>query len=452
MSLELIRKYDVKGPRYTSYPTAPQFHDFAETDYLAALAADRDTGPISLYFHIPFCSTLCYYCACSKIVTRDRRKAVRYLDYLEREIGLVAPHFANREVAQLHWGGGTPTFLDDEQILRLMASIRRHFCLASDAEGEFGIEIDPRTVDPARIVVLRQAGFNRLSMGIQDFDEQVQRAVNRRQTFADTRAVIDAARDQGFRSVSVDLIYGLPHQTLETMARTLDRVVALSPDRISIYNYAHLPDRFTPQKRINLVDLPAADQKLQILQLCVDTLAEAGYLDIGMDHFAKPSDELALAQQEGTLHRNFQGYSTHADCDMVALGVTAISQIGNIYAQNAKELGQWEALIDAGRLAVVKGVEIDEDDRIRKAVIMALICQFTLEFVDIEREFGIRFDEYFASELAALGSMVEDNLLEIGRTGIRVLPPGRLLIRNICMVFDRYLPGQASDQRFSRAI
>ncbi|HKI75204.1 MAG TPA: oxygen-independent coproporphyrinogen III oxidase [Pseudomonadales bacterium] len=453
VDLALIRKYNVNGPRYTSYPTALQFSEFTPADYTRAVTdSPRRDSPISLYFHLPFCSTLCYYCACSKIVTRDKAKGVRYLEYLNREIDLQAPNFAGRKVTQLHWGGGTPTFLSDEQITDLMDTIRDRFELVSDSEGEFSIEIDPRTVDAARIRHIREAGFNRLSLGIQDFEPDVQKAVNRIQSFEATREVIQAARDVGFKSISVDLIYGLPHQTMATIANTLKQVIELSPDRISIYNYAHLPQRFAPQKRINVVDLPDADHKLRILKQCIDMLTVSGYQYIGMDHFAKPDDELAVAQREGTLHRNFQGYSTHADCDLVAMGITGISNIGNTYSQNAKTMEDYEAALDGGRLPIVKGIQIDADDLIRKAVIMALICQFTVSFETIEREFDIDFRKYFWRELDSFAAMENDGLVEIDDKGIQVTERGRLLIRNVCMAFDRHLNPDLQANSYSRAI
>lgn len=452
VDLDLIRKYDVKGPRYTSYPTALQFGEFSPADYLdAAAQSRRGDGDLSLYFHIPFCQHLCYYCACSKIVTRDTKKAERYLDYLKREIELQAAHFKGRKVTQLHWGGGTPTFLDDAQIADLMTFIGEHFDLAADDEAEFGIEIDPRTVDAGRIHAIRAAGFNRLSFGIQDFEPAVQKAVNRIQSFESTREVIDAGREAGFKSISVDLIYGLPFQTLATIANTLHQIIELSPDRISIYNYAHLPDRFPPQKRIDVVDLPKVDEKLLILKECIDVLTAAGYRYIGMDHFAKPTDELSTAQDAGELHRNFQGYSTHADCDMVAMGITAISQVGNVYAQNAKEMDAYEAAIDNGEVPIFKGVVIEDEDLVRKAIIMDLICQFRLDYDSIRQRLGVDIPSRYAAELEQLEAMAADGLLTIDDSGITVTDGGRLLIRNICMVFDRYL-NPAVESRFSRAI
>lgn len=452
VDLALVRKYDVSGPRYTSYPTALQFHGLSGSEYKAAIPASpqRDKD-ISLYFHIPFCSTLCYYCACNKVITRDKTRADAYLKLLYREIELKAELLVHRSVSQLHWGGGTPTFLSDEQIQALMDKTREHFDLWSDEEGEFSIEIDPRTVDGDRIQALRKAGFNRLSMGIQDFNPVVQKSVNRIQSFEATRDVIEKARDCGFRSISVDLIYGLPHQTLETVNETLDQIIELSPDRISIYNYAHLPDRFMPQKRINVVDLPSAENKLQILKLCIEKLTQnAGYCYIGMDHFAKPEDELAVAQREGTLHRNFQGYSTFSDRDLIAFGITAISFIGNTYAQNVKTLEEYEELINQNELPVEKGIVIEDEDLIRKAVIMALICHFELDYREIEQRFNIVFKEHFGDEFLRLGQFAEDDLVELKDDGIKVNEKGRLLIRNICMCFDRHLT-QASG-RFSKAI
>lgn len=448
----LIKRYDIPGPRYTSYPTALQFHSFSPADFDDAIRTspfcDRD---LSLYVHIPFCATLCYYCACNKIVTKKREVAIEYLDLLRNEIALLAPKFANRPVSQLHWGGGTPTFLDDTQIKSLCKRLRTAFAFRGDDEGEFSIEIDPRTVNPARIELLRDAGFNRLSLGVQDFDTRVQEAVNRKQSYEETRAAIEAARSCGFGSVSIDLIYGLPHQSESSFARTLDLVAALRPDRVSIYNYAHLPDRFSPQKRILASDLPAPDVKLNILELCVESLTREGYVYIGMDHFALPDDELAIAQQEGTLQRNFQGYSTFADCDLLGLGVTAISHIGNTYSQNEKELDRYRARLQQGELPLAKGVVIDDDDLIRKHIIKTLMCQFELDFRQISETFGIRFEDYFSDELSKLALMERDGLLELD-FGIKVTDEGRFLIRNICMVFDRHLPHHGLSRRYSKAI
>ena len=449
----LIEKYDVSGPRYTSYPTVLQFDPaFGEADYRRiALAsnAGAESPELSLYFHLPFCARLCYYCACNKVVTRDRDLAADYLDRLVRETELHgALYDRRRRVSQLHWGGGTPTFFSEAQLRRLMHAIDAHFTLARDDTGEFGIELDPREVRQETLPVLRELGFNRVSLGIQDFDPAVQKAVNRIQSVAQTERVIDDARRHGFRSVSVDLIYGLPFQTRATMAATLGKVVALAPDRISIYNYAHLPDRFPPQRRLDPATMPSAPAKLDLLELCIDRFTGAGYAYIGMDHFAKPTDELAKAQAAGTLHRNFQGYSTHADCDLVGVGLSAIGTIGGNFHQNAKDLDAYGAALDAGRLPIEKGLIPDADDRARRAIIMKLICGFALEFAD----FGDDFRTRYAPELRRLEEMADDGLLVVAPTGLRVTEKGRLLIRNICMVFDRHIGASSTSRRFSRAI
>lgn len=450
----LIRRYDRAGPRYTSYPTAVDFHDgFGEAAYRDRCErSNRRGGPLSLYFHIPFCNTVCYYCACNKVVTKDRSRAGPYLARLHREIALQGALFApERPVEQLHWGGGTPTFISHAEMRELMAVTRRHFRLRDDDAGEYSIEIDPREADPATVAVLRELGFNRMSLGVQDFEPKVQKAVNRIQSEAETLGVMDAARREGFRSISVDLIYGLPFQSTVSFARTLDRVIAAAPDRLSVFNYAHLPERFKPQRRIDAADLPAPEEKLAILEQTIERLSAAGYVYIGMDHFAKPQDELARAQREGTLYRNFQGYSTHAECDLVGLGVTAIGSVGGSYAQNVRSLDEYYARLDAGRLAVFRGVELSPDDRLRRTVINELICHFQVDMPDIESRFGVRFADYFAPELGALRAMEADGLLRLEPTRIQVLPAGQLLIRNLCMVFDAYL-GVPRETRFSRVI
>ncbi len=451
---ELTAKYNVSGPRYTSYPTALQFQDFTPSDLRSAIAESpfRDSD-LSLYFHLPFCATLCYYCACNKIVTRKTAPAIEYLAHLYTELELYRDLISGRTVTQLHWGGGTPTFLTDQQMMELMAKTNACFNLASDDQGEFGIEVDPRTVDAGRIRHLRECGFNRISFGIQDFDPIVQKAVNRIQPFEDTRSVVDAARRYGFKSISVDLIYGLPHQNRDSFSRTLDQVCLLSPERISIYNYAHLPDRFSPQRRILTTDLPTANERLGILRLCIDRLLSEGYVYIGMDHFAKPDDELNIARVAGTLQRNFQGYSTHAETDLIGFGVTAISHIGHSYSQNEKEMVAYQASIEAGRLPVVKGIRMDEDDIIRSFVIRSLICQFELNYLSVATHFDIDFKSYFADQLAAMDDMVSDGLLTMDDEQITVTEKGRYFIRNICMVFDRYLSQQASPvSRYSRVV
>ena len=459
VNADLIARYNVSGPRYTSYPTALQFapttervfRKAVETSKLAAKKAGKADEDLSVYVHIPFCATLCYYCACNKIVTKKRAPALEYLALLKQELALVAPLFRGRIVSQLHWGGGTPTFFDNDQLMELMDALKSAFEFRPDSQGEFGIEIDPRTVDADRIGTLRKCGFNRLSFGIQDFNPIVQKAVNRIQTYAQTEEILNAAREHGFESISVDLIYGLPHQSVSSFDETLKQIIDLRPDRVSIFNYAHLPERFSPQKRILVSDLPAPNVKLEILGLCIEQLTGAGYIYIGMDHFALPDDELAVAQREGTLHRNFQGYSTYADCDLLALGVTGISQIGNTYSQNVKDLDTYREKLQSGSIPVEKGVLIDEDDLIRKAVINALICQFELSFETIENEFNIDFQRYFAEELEVLKLMAADGLLVISLGQIKVQESGRLLIRNVCMVFDRYI-SSGGTQAFSKAI
>ncbi|MEN8176829.1 MAG: oxygen-independent coproporphyrinogen III oxidase, partial [Pseudomonadota bacterium] len=447
--------YDQSGPRYTSYPTAVQFvPEFGPADYVeAARASNAGGNPLSLYFHIPFCDTVCFYCACNKVVTKDRGKAQPYLDRLHAEIAMQAELVAaDRVVEQLHWGGGTPTFISHEQMARLMATTREHFTLADDDSGEYSIEVDPREADAATIALLREIGFNRLSLGVQDFDEDVQKAVNRIQSQEETFEVVDAARREGFRSVSLDLIYGLPFQSVESFGRTVDRVLEALPDRLSVFNYAHLPERFKPQRRINAADVPTPEEKLDILRMTGEKLAAAGYLYIGMDHFARPDDELAVAQREGTLYRNFQGYSTHADCDLIGLGITSIGMVGSTYAQNVRTLDEYYARIDAGELAVFRGVALNRDDEIRRDLITRLICHFALDIPAFEQRWGIDFAQYFAVELERLDEMQEDGQVVVGAESIEVPPAGRLLIRNICMKFDAYLSHEANAQRFSRVI
>ena len=457
----LIERHNIAGPRYTSYPTVLQFSpQVDERAYREFAAASNEGDPppdLSLYFHLPFCARLCYYCACNKVVTRKRELAVPYLERLQQEIALQgALYDRRRTVNQLHWGGGTPTFLSEPQMVQLMEATARHFTLAAGDAGEFGIELDPREIRPGTLRTLRDIGFNRASLGIQDFEPAVQKAVNRIQGESLTGRVMDEARAVGFRSVSVDLIYGLPFQTLATMASTLDKIVALDPDRVSIYNYAHLPERFAPQRRLDPLTMPGPSQKLDLLKLCIDRFTAAGYLYIGMDHFAKPTDELALAQARGTLYRNFQGYSTHADCDLVAMGMTAIGTVGGNFYQNIKELDAYEAALAEGRLPIEKGLVPSADDRLRRAVIMKLICQFGLRFAEVEQRFPLLaggFRAHFAPELARLEALADDGLLLLEPDGIRVTDKGRLLIRNICMVFDAHLaPATQQQQRFSRAI
>ncbi len=451
---DLIRRYDKAGPRYTSYPTAVQFHDgFGEARYRELAAQSNETGrPLSLYFHLPFCDTICYYCACNKVVTKDRSRAAPYLARLHTELALQSVLFDDsRVVEQLHWGGGTPTFISHDEMIELMRVTGEHFQLRDDDQGEYSIEIDPREAGADTIALLRQLGFNRMSLGVQDFDPRVQKAVNRIQSERQTFDVMEAARRVGFRSVSLDLIYGLPFQSVDSFGRTLEKVIDAEPDRLSVFNYAHLPELFKPQRRINAEDLPSPAEKLDILQLTIERLTEAGYVYVGMDHFARPDDELVRAQRNGTLYRNFQGYSTHADCDLVALGITAIGMVGPSYGQNVRTVDEYYDLIDEGRLPIFRGVELDADDRLRRDVITRLICNFELDIPAVEREHGVRFADYFATELGDLAQMQADGLLTAEPTAIRVQPAGRLLIRNICMVFDRYLR-ERRVQRFSRVI
>ncbi len=451
---DLIRRYDTSGPRYTSYPTAVQFHDgFGEADYRAAAARSNAIGgPLSLYVHIPFCDTVCYYCACNKVVTKDRARARPYLDDVYREMALQAELLdPGRPVDQLHWGGGTPTFLSHDEMRELMARTGEHFALKTDDSGEYSIEIDPREADAATIRLLREIGFNRISLGVQDFDPDVQRAVNRIQSFEETREVVETARAQRFHGVSIDLIYGLPGQTRERFTKTLDRVIELDPDRLSIFNYAHLPQRFKPQRRIASEDLPSATEKLDILGSTIEYLIGAGYVLIGMDHFAKPDDPLARAQREGTLHRNFQGYSTHAECDMVAMGASAISQVGGAFSQNVKDLTCYHDALVQGHLPIEKGVVTTEEDALRRHVIMELISHFWVSIPAVESRFGIDFATHFADALADLQTMADDELVSLTPQAVVVEPRGRQLIRNICMAFDEY-HGTLDGQRFSKVI
>ncbi|MBL6986277.1 MAG: oxygen-independent coproporphyrinogen III oxidase [Methylobacter sp.] len=451
--VNLINRYDKAGPRYTSYPTALELHEgFGDREYREHIAKSNAAGgPLSLYFHIPFCDTVCFYCACNKIVTKNRKHAEPYLANLCKEIAMQGDLFdSSRVVNQLHWGGGTPTFLSYEQMKTLMEVTREHFHLRDDDKGEYSIEVDPRETNDQTMKHLRELGFNRVSLGLQDFDPAVQKAVNRLQSEERTFSVLAAARAEGFRSTNIDLIYGLPLQTVDTFAVTLDKILAVSPDRFSIFNYAHMPARFKTQRQINDADMPTPNVKLAILQMVGQRLTEAGYVYIGMDHFAKPDDELAVAQREGHLYRNFQGYSTHSDCDLVGLGITSIGRVGEAYIQNVKELEEYDQLISQGKLPVFKGVELDGDDKLRSAVITQLICHFDLSFAAIEKQFGICFSDYFAKELEALAPMQTDGLLVLSKEGISVLPAGRLLIRNICMVYDKYLAQK--QQQFSKVI
>jgi len=452
---ELIKRYDKAGPRYTSYPTAVQFSDDYTIENYQHFAekSNQSKQPLSLYFHIPFCDTVCFYCGCNKVVTKDRSKAAPYLERVHKEIAMQAALFDNsRMVDQLHWGGGTPTFISHDEMKALMDQTRKHFHLHEDDSGEYSIEIDPREVSRDSIKLLRELGFNRMSLGVQDFNPEVQKAVNRIQSKEQTLMALTSAREYDFQSISVDLIYGLPKQTVASFDKTLDELLSIDPDRVSVFNYAHLPERFKPQRRINEDELPAPEVKLEIFKHCMDKLTDSGYVYIGMDHFAKPNDELAVAQRNGKLYRNFQGYATHADCDLVGIGVTSIGTIANSFAQNHRDMDNYYASIDNNQLAVFRGVEIDQDDLIRREVIMQLICHFQLEFAQIETKFGINFNDYFADELTRYQVMVADGLIEMDSRSIQVNPRGQLLIRNICMVFDRYIKPDQQTTNFSKLI
>ncbi len=452
---DLIRRVDRTGPRYTSYPTADRFIEaFDETSY-RTWAARRNIGgiqrPLALYVHLPFCRDICFYCACNKIVTRDTGKAARYLGYLEREIGLQAALFRDDPlVAQMHWGGGTPTYYDVGELGALFARLRGHFDFTP--RGEYSIEIDPRTVEVRAILALREMGFNRVSFGVQDFDHKVQVAVHRIQSEERTLAVIEAARRAGFDSINVDLIYGLPLQSLASFETTLAKVISVRPDRIALYNYAHLPQLFKSQRRIREEDLPSPETKLKLLGLAITRLTAAGYVYIGMDHFALPEDTLAVAQRQGRLHRNFQGYSVMADADLIGLGVSAIGAIGPTYSQNHRALEDYYDALDRGELPVMRGIELTADDLVRRAVIQALMCQFALSKESVEVAYLVDFDRYFAAELEELRDFAALGLVTIEDGWITITPKGRLLVRGLCMVFDRYLRHQREVRRYSRVI
>lgn len=455
---DLLRRYDVNGPRYTSYPTAVQFTDrFGVPEYRAAAKKSNDDPiprPLSLYAHVPFCTSPCFYCACTRIITRDTMKAALYLERLYREIELQAELFdRDRVVEQLHFGGGTPTFLSMEQMAALMRCLDSHFNLQDDDTREFSIEIDPRTVHAEKIEQLAALGFNRISLGVQDFDRKVQEAVNRVQSVEDTLAVMDAARRVGIDSINLDLIYGLPQQSLDGFGRTLDIVIGAKPERLAVYSYAHLPHVFKAQRRIDDATLPDAETKLGLLALAIEKLTAAGYIYIGMDHFALPDDELVVAQRNGDLQRNFQGYSTRAECDMVGLGMSSIGKVSDSYSQNAKDINGYYAALDAGHLPIMRGVTMTADDRLRREIIQTIMCQGEVDFTDVESRWGIEFRRYFANALARLGMLEKDGLVALHEGGFLVTPAGRLLLRVVAMSFDAYQT-QTIDatRRFSRVI
>lgn len=451
----LIRRYDSHGPRYTSYPTAVQFHTgFDEQSYrrLALLSNAGTPRPLSIYVHVPFCARPCFYCGCNKIVTRNPVHAEQYLQRLRREIELQGALFARRrDVRQLHFGGGTPTYLTMVQLGGLFDHLGKYFSIDRSERREFSIEIDPRTLEPHTLSALANLGFNRLSLGVQDFDPRVQRAVNREQSPEQIEQCTIQARALGYRSVSFDLIYGLPLQTVESFGRTLDTVVRMRPDRIAAYGYAHMPRLFKAQRAIRAEQLPDAETRLQLLALTVEKLTEAGYVYIGMDHFALPDDDLARAMRDGSLHRNFQGYSTHGDCDLIGLGVSAIGAVGDSYSQNRKDLTSYYAALDQGRLPVDRGIALSVDDVLRREVIQRLMCKGELSMREIEGRYAINFGNYFANELVALNALATDGLITSDADAIHVTERGRALLRTIAMVFDAYLPRAASTQ-FSKVI
>jgi oxygen-independent coproporphyrinogen III oxidase len=450
----LVQRYDRNGPRYTSYPTAAQFHSGFDIGAYrrAALLSNVAATPLSIYVHVPFCTSPCLYCGCNRVITRDRGQAIEYIARLEQEIELQARLFdSRRSVQQLHFGGGTPTFLDAAQLQALLEHLGRSFSLAPTAQRETSIEIDPRTVNAQQLGALAALGFNRISLGVQDFDAAVQRAVNRIQPISMVHGLVERARAIGFRSISFDLIYGLPLQTHESFSRTLDAAIAARPDRLAVYGYAHMPRIFKAQRRIQAAQLPTPEQRLALLGLTIEKLTGAGYEYIGMDHFALPDDELARARRTGTLHRNFQGYSTHADCDLVGLGVSAIGKVGDAYAQNHKRLADYYRAIDAGQLAIERGVSLTIDDITRREVIQRLMCTGQVVYQEIGQLYELDFQTYFAREIVALKPMLEDQLITMSKEALTITPKGALLLRNIAMTFDRYL--QASErEQYSKAI
>ena len=455
---DLLNRFDINGPRYTSYPPANRFAEsFGPDEYNVWLKGRNVNGAglgannLSVYVHVPFCENICYYCACNKVITRQHGRANAYIEAVEREIELVSAQLhGSRLVEQVHLGGGSPTFLSIKEMTRLVTMLRAHFEWSDKAD--VGIEIDPRTVGPRDIAAYRELGFNRISFGVQDFDRAVQRAINRIQTYDQTRLVFEAARDQGFASINLDLIYGLPLQTPATFDQTLDRVLELRPDRVALYHYAHLPERFKPQRRISTLELPSSQDKMAIMIAAATRLGKAGYVHIGMDHFALPTDDLAKAQREGRLHRNFQGYSTHADCDLIGLGVSAIGKIGPTYVQNTSRLDEYYGSLAKGILPVARGVLLDREQLLRRAVIMSLMCQSCVSKERIATSFLIDFDSFFAAELKALAEFEDSELVEVTETWINVTEKGHYLIRAIAMVFDRQLQQEAAARSYSKII
>ncbi|MFQ5708592.1 MAG: oxygen-independent coproporphyrinogen III oxidase [bacterium] len=448
VDLEMLQRYDTPGPRYTSYPTAPRFtQEFGQKEFEEEIQRSNETessADLSLYFHLPFCDTLCYFCGCTMIITHNSRRIDEYIDYLTREIELVSSKVKKgRKVAQLHWGGGTPTYLTPDQIRRLFEAIRGHFAFQPDAE--VGVEIDPRGLTEAHLDALKEAGFNRASMGVQDFEPRVQEAVNRLQSEELTRWVFQGLRERGFESINLDLIYGLPFQTMDSFSRTLDRILHISPDRLAVFNYAHVPWMKKHQQVIKEETLPGAHEKLSILKTTIEKLTSEGYVYIGMDHFAKAEDALTQALQEKSLYRNFQGYSTKSGCDLYAFGMSSISQLQDVYAQNTKDIGGYYEAIDAGRLATHRGYRLTKDDQLRRHVIMKLMCDFELDKKQVEKKFHITFDDYFQDALPELERFAADGLIDWPNGVIAITETGRLLIRNIAMTFDKYLKQKGQD-------
>lgn len=453
---DFIREHDVPGPRYTSYPTALQFHEeFTRQDYLDAVArSNASKKPLSIYVHLPFCASLCYYCACNKVVTQSEDKKRNYLDRLIIEIRQKAAEFgSSRPIFQMHWGGGTPTYYGDAELTELWYQIGRHFHLVDSDRGEYSIEIDPRTIDADKLGLLKGLGFNRISLGIQDFDLKVQQAINRVQSTRQVAELMEAARSYQYRSVNFDLIYGLPYQTVASVNETIEQVIQMAPDRISLFNYAHLPERFKSQGLLPEEALPSAEEKLGILCASSNRLIDAGYVYIGMDHFAKPEDELAIAYNKGQLHRNFQGYTTCKEADLIGMGVSAISQIDNVYCQNNRSISQYQEALDAGDSPIMSGIHMSEDDLLRRAVIMSFLCQNGLDPTQIEKAYNIDFKSYFSAECQIIARYVEQGLLDLQGGKYSVTARGRLVVRKICMAFDIYLPDHLKQgRRFSRVL
>ncbi len=457
ISTELLQRFDVPGPRYTSYPTADRFVEaFGESQYQEALmqrghSARAHAFPLSVYVHIPFCASLCYYCACHKIITRQYDRALSYLDALKQEISLLAPFLGEgNKVSQLHLGGGTPTYLRDDELRSLMSSLGQLFDWQEG--GEYSIEVDPRTVDADRLALLKDLGFNRLSLGVQDFDPAVQKAVHREQSFEQVQGLLANADNLGFSSVNLDLIYGLPKQTLSSWRQTMQRIAQLRPQRIALYAYAHLPARFKPQRHILAEDIPTASMKTDMLTMALTALQEEGYVYIGMDHFALPDDALAIAKRQGRLHRNFQGYTTQPDCDLIGLGVSSIGNIGTSYQQNVKSLADYQDTLAQGRLPVERGVALTRDDVLRRHVIMAIMCQGRVSFESVELSYLIDFKQYFRAELHQLQAMQQQGLVELNDAELIVSADGWFVVRAIAMVFDRYLQHDQHRTRFSKII